>query len=114
MHELSYMARMVNTAISAAHENNIKRIGSMEIAVGEMTGLVPEYLEHYYPAATEGTVLEGSKLIIDFCPVKARCQDCGNEYAPSRENSYKCPACGSVKASILSGREFDLVRLSGE
>lgn len=114
MHELSYITRMVSAALSAANENNIKRVDSMEIAVGEMTGLVPEYLERYYPAATEGSILEGSKLIIDFLPVKAECTDCGKVFAPSKENAYKCPVCGSPRAKVLSGREFDLVRLSGE
>lgn len=114
MHELSYICRMVSSAVSAADENNIKRVDSIEISVGEMTGLVPEYLERYYPAATEGTILEGSRLQIDFRPVQAKCTDCGTEYAPSKDNAYRCPACGSVKAHILSGREFDLVRFSGE
>lgn len=114
MHEMSYILRIVRLAERTALENNIKRVDSVEISVGEMTGLVPEYLSRYYPEAARGTVLEGSHLLIHPVAVRALCADCGAEFSPSKENRYCCPACGSAKAKVLSGREFELVRLTGE
>lgn len=114
MHEMSYILRIVRLAERTAAENSLEKIDAVEIAVGEMTGLVPEYLTRYYPEAARGTALEGSELVIDYVPVRARCENCGAEYAPSRENRYCCPVCGSPRAKVLAGREFELVRITGE
>lgn len=114
MHELSYMMRMVDTALEACQNNGLKSVSSMEISVGEATGLIPHYLKDYYPQCVKGTILEGSELCVHYIPVTARCSDCGNEYNPSRENDYRCPVCNSFKATIVHGREFILDRLTGE
>lgn len=114
MHELSYMMRMVDTALAACKENDLTSVDELVIKVGETTGLVPHFLEDYYPQCIKGTILEGSKLTVNFIPVTARCDDCGTEYQPSRENSYKCPKCGSIHSKIIGGREFTLERIIGD
>ncbi|MDD6351762.1 MAG: hydrogenase maturation nickel metallochaperone HypA [Lachnospiraceae bacterium] len=114
MHELSYMIRMVDTALVACKENDLTSVDELVIKVGETTGLIPHFLEDYYPQCIKGTILEGSKLTVNFIPVTARCDDCGTEYQPSRENSYKCPKCGSIHSKIIGGREFTLERIIGD
>ncbi|MQN01361.1 MAG: hydrogenase maturation nickel metallochaperone HypA [Lachnospiraceae bacterium] len=114
MHELSYMMRMVDTALEACKKNDLKKVTEMEISVGEATGLIPHYLKDYYPKCVKGTILEGSDLTVHFIPVMAKCSDCGSEYQPSKENDYRCPNCKSFKAVIVHGREFTLNRLTGE
>ncbi|MBQ1821905.1 MAG: hydrogenase maturation nickel metallochaperone HypA [Lachnospiraceae bacterium] len=114
MHELSYMSRMVGMALDACKQNQLTSVESIEISVGETTGLVPHFLEDYYPECVKGTLLEGSKLYINFLPVTARCMDCGEEYKPGPENEYSCPMCRSIKSSFLHGREFTLDKIIGE
>lgn len=114
MHELSYMSRMVTTALLACEENDIKKVDELVISVGETTGLIPHYLEDYYPKCTEGTLLEGSHLTVHFIPVTAKCLNCGEEYKPSPKDQYACPKCQSIKASFIAGREFRLDRIIGE
>ena len=104
MHEMSYILKMVNMACEIAVENNAKRIKSIEVEIGKTTGVMPYYMYKYYPDAIKGTILEGSELICREVPVKALCEECNNEYLPSRENRYLCPKCGGRKAHIIEGK----------
>jgi len=113
MHELSYMARFSNMALEAAEKNHAKKVRAVTIRVGQMTGLVPEYLQHYYPQTVAGTMLEGSRLVIREEPVLVRCA-CGNVYTPDRGNGYACPVCGSAAGTLISGRQMDLVSVEIE
>ena len=114
MHELSYMMRMVDTALQACHDNDLKTVPTMEISVGEATGLIHHYLEDYYPQCVKDTILEDSTIKVNYIPVTAKCDDCGAEYTPSRENEYRCPECDSIHSRMIHGREFVLDRLVGE
>ena len=108
MHEMSYVMQVASMAERAAGKNNADSVSAVSIAVGEMTGLVPEYLTRYWPYAVKRTILEGSELVIDFRPVRMQCACCGKIYHPNRENHYLCPDCKTSKGTLLSGREFEL------
>lgn len=111
MHELSYITKIVRLALEAASENKIEDIKTVTIEVGEMTGAVPELLEKAYRESTPGTLLENSDLVVIMVPVTAVCDECENNYHPSKENDYCCPSCGSKKSRIISGREVTLVSI---
>lgn len=98
--------RLAKMACDTAIQNNARSVDLVSIQVGEMTGLIPEYLERYYPKAVEGTILEGSKLEIEFLPVLVRCKSCGHEYHPDKSNEYLCPSCHNSGSDLLHGREF--------
>lgn len=106
MHELSYLIRLAGIASESAEANHAKSVDTVTVAVGEMTGLVPEYLRRYWPQAVKGTILEGSALAIEEIPAEVHCSSCGETYQPKRENQYCCPSCGSSSGTILHGREF--------
>lgn len=105
---MSTVLRFSNLAIETAKAHGANAVEEIVVEVGEMTDILPEYLYKYYPAATQGTILEGSKLTVISVPVKAACSLCGTVFHPDREHDYKCPACGSVRAHILAGRSVDL------
>lgn len=106
MHELSYIIRLAEMASDAAEANHAKSVDTVTVSVGEMNGLVPEYMRRYWPSAVKGTVLEGSTLSINEIPVEMHCASCGENYQPKRENHYRCPVCGSSAGKLLHGREF--------
>lgn len=106
MHELSYMIRLAHMASEAAAANHAKSVESVSVSIGTMVGLVPEYMQRYWPTAVKGTILEGSKLVIGEIPVEACCSSCGTVYRPDREHHYQCPVCGSSSGKLLHGREF--------
>lgn len=114
MHEMSYVVRFVNLAINTAEQSNAKSVSSITVSVGEMTDVLPEYLQRYYPQVVKGTILEKSKLILQKEPVTVKCLSCGETYHPTKENDYRCPACGSFRGKALSGRDVRLVRIEAE
>lgn len=104
MHEMSYIAQIVNLAVETAKENNVNKIKKIEIEIGKTSGIVPYYMHKYFPEASKDTILEGAELICEEVPVKALCEECGKEYFPSRENAYLCPHCNGRKAHIIGGK----------
>lgn len=111
MHEMSYVIRFADMAMEAVESEPDAVIEKVVIEVGAMTGVLPEYLIKYYPEAVAKTRLEGSTLEVEMRPVAARCSVCKAEYEPSAGNDYSCPECGSKEASIIHGRELNLLRV---
>ncbi len=105
MHELSILMGMVETAEQYAREQHADRITGITLEIGEMSSVVPEYVEFLFPDVTEQTMLEGASLTIKRQPVCVACRDCGQVYE-WRKEKYRCPGCGSESARIVSGRDF--------
>lgn len=114
MHEMSYVTRLINLAVSTALSQGISRVAEIHADIGQMLGVLPYYMQKYYKTAVNGTILEGSALIINETAVKARCGGCGLEYTPDAAHDYLCPACGSGECRITAGREFILTQIKGE
>ena len=112
MHEMSYVIQVANMAAAKAEEAHAVKVEQVASAVGEMTGLVPEYLTRYWPYAVKGTILEGSCLSIEYRQVKMRCAVCGKIYHPNRDNQYLCPDCKTSRGTLISGREFELTDIT--
>ena len=108
MHEMSYIVKLVNTALDSLKDMDGGKVKELFVQVGAMTGLEPYYLKKYYPEAVRGTLLEGSGLQVELIPVEACCQDCGLVYQPTRDYGYGCPSCGSGQGRVVHGREFVL------
>ncbi len=113
MHELSYLIEFVKIAEETASKNEISKICTLRLKIGKATGVLPYYLQRYFPSATKGTRLEGAKLEIEEVPVHAACEDCGLEYEPNAQNRYTCPACGSIRAKLTGGRELLVEAIEG-
>ena len=107
MHEMSYMIRLINTADEAVSDTP-GRISSLSVEVGELTGVLPEYLEKYFPQASAGTRFEGADFTVIPIPAQALCLDCDSTFHPSRDNDYRCPSCGSINSRFLKGRELSV------
>lgn len=114
MHEMSYVVRVVNLALKKCEEEDIKKVESLTVRIGQMVGVEPFYMEKYYKQAIAGTLLEGSSIRCELIPVKVRCDGCGNEYHPDAGNDYLCPQCGSGAAKLLQGREFVLEEIRAQ
>ncbi|MBR1742150.1 MAG: hydrogenase maturation nickel metallochaperone HypA [Lachnospiraceae bacterium] len=108
MHEMSYVVRFVNMAIEAAKENKAVKVKRLLVSVGEMTDVLPEYLNRYYSLAVMGTILEGSVLETKAEPVRVLCTSCGKEYHPEKENGYACPVCQGNAGKVVAGRDVVL------
>ena len=105
MHEIGVVRSMVKTVTAFAEANQITDIAEIVVDVGELSLVIPKYVEEIYPVATEGTILEGTKLIMNVIPGMAECDDCDEIFNVIEHEGY-CPHCGSFEKTILTGRDF--------
>ncbi len=105
MHEIGVVRQVVHTVEEFAKENNIDKISEVVLDIGELSLVIPQYVEDIYDMVTEGTILEGAKLIMDITPGMAECDDC-DEIFNVIENKGYCPNCGSFDKTVLSGKDF--------
>lgn len=109
MHELSYVLNFLEAAEEELQTRNIQEpVREIAVEVGEMTGIVPAYLERYFPDAKKGTRFENASLNITFIPAEIACETCNTAYHPEPENRYACPNCQSKNGKIIRGRECNL------
>lgn len=114
MHELSTVVRIVNSALEIAEANHAKSIKSIKVAIGEMTGILPEYVRKYYSEAVKGTILENAKIEIEMVPILSECSNCSTKFHPDKNNDYLCPNCKSDRCKIISGKSTEIVSVEIE
>lgn len=104
MHEMGVVINMVNLAEQVAKENGVEKVKKMVVQIGELSALVPKFVQDCYPGAIENTLLSDSELEIEIVPGNGICKKCGKVYN-LLENTCKCPICASEEFDILSGRD---------
>lgn len=105
MHELGVLLQVVEQVEQVAADNGVERVARLTLQVGELSAMIPDYMHKLYPAAVDGTVLEGSELVIERLPANGRCHRCGHVFNLI-EAKGSCMECGSGSFEIISGREF--------
>ena len=105
MHELGILLAVVEQVTKVAEENDVKEIKKLILQVGELSSMIPKYMKKIYPAAIDGSILEGSKLEIEIIPGNGKCKHCNTVYNLIEEHGI-CPKCGIQDFELLSGKEF--------
>ena len=105
MHEIGVVRAMVKTVTDYAAANQISEISEIVADCGELSLVIPEYVEELYPPVVKGTPLENTKLIVNIVPGMAECDECNELFRVIEHKGY-CPRCGSFDKTILSGRDF--------
>lgn len=104
MHEIGVMFEVVKTVENFAKNNKVTKIGTLVLQIGELSSMIPRYIEACYPAAVDGTILQDTKLEIEVLPGNAICKKCNKVFHLIENN--KCPHCKSRNFEILCGKEF--------
>lgn len=105
MHELGVVIEVINQVEHIITENDLEKVETLVLQIGELSSMIPKYIEACYPAAVDGTVLEDTKLKIEVIPANALCNEC-NQVFNLVENKGECPNCNKKNFQILSGKEF--------
>lgn len=105
MHELGVVIDIIKTVESFAVENQLTKIETLVLQIGELSSMIPRYIEACYPAAVDGTMLQDTALKIEIIPGNGICKKC-NTVFNIIENHSKCPKCASESWELLSGKEF--------
>ena len=81
-----------------------RRVISVTMEIGDLSGAVPDAVEFCFEACTRDTLLEGARLVIERIPGRGRC-GCGAE-SPISAYFDSCPACGAYGLTVVSGEEL--------
>jgi len=105
LHELGIVIEIVKTVEAFARDNGLTRIDTLVLQIGELSSVIPKYVEDCYPAAVESTMLAETGLKIEIMPGNALCGKCQKVFNVITCDK-KCPACGNGDWELLSGKEF--------
>ena len=106
MHELSVLTEVVRVVDELADKQNIDKVQSIVLQIGELSGVVPMFLTEYFPVITdEKPRYAGTELKVETLPGIAKCKDCGTNFNVIKYEGY-CPKCKSFDKELLCGDEF--------
>ncbi len=110
MHELSMIESILELALTKAHEAEATQIREIKLAVGDLSGVVPEALAFAFEACRSGTLASQATLTIERLPAICHCETCTRDFSPS-DWIYECPNCGTLSQTLKQGRELQLTSL---
>ena len=108
MHELSIVSSIVESVTESLEKYPGARVTEVRLRVGALAAVVEDSLQFCYGIASEGTPLEGSRLVVTLVPVTVHCGACGADGAIESLQSFRCPQCGEPAGDIRHGRELEI------
>ena len=101
MHEMAITQSVVEAICERMGDAPIRRVC---LEIGTLSGVVADSVRFCFELVTEGTTLEGASLEIIQPSGRARCRDCGAEFALN--DLLELCACGSANRELLAGEEL--------
>jgi len=108
MHELSIakgILDIVEDHVPAWRAGTVRRV---RVAVGALSGVLTDSLTFCFEALVADTPFAPCRLVIQQIPVRLSCRTCA-AVAQVALATFVCPACGSNKTRVTSGRELRVV-----
>jgi len=114
MHEMGIVLHVAKTLEETAKEENLTKIGSVTLQVGEVSGIMTDlfcdcwdYFKKKHP------VLEESELKLETIPAITYCSACEGTYETVRYGKT-CPHCGSGETWLVQGNECIIKEIEAE
>lgn len=105
MHELGIVYHIIRDVENVARANDVRRVSSVTLLLGEVSGVVPDLLlDAWRWAADKKPITEGAELIVEPVEAVTHCEACGRDYG-TVEHGKVCPHCGSGDTYLLQGQE---------
>jgi len=113
MHELAICQSLISQVENIALEHQAKSVSLIVIGIGPLSGVEAQLLKNAYPIASAGSVAENTQLVIEYLPIKVKCNECGCE-SDALPNKLICKHCGNWQTSLVSGDELLLMSVELE
>jgi len=110
LHELSLTQNIIDLAIEHAACEDAKKILSITLEIGALSGVVAEAVEFAFDICSKGTLAEGAVLEIRLITGRGRCLDCREE-AEINTLTHVCPHCRSLALEIVQGQEMKFTEM---
>lgn len=108
MHELSIAHGIFDIMAEHVPRSRAADVREVRVRVGEASGVLADSLEFCFEAIVSGTPWARARLDIERVPPMARCWSCDTEF-PSGDVLIRCPKCRSEGASLVAGRDLQVV-----
>ena len=105
MHELGIVFNIVKTVETIVEQNQLSQVDRLVLQIGELSTVVPKYIEACFPAAVDGTFMEETTLEIEILPGNGRCKHCSQVFNIIKNRGF-CPCCEQREWELLCGKEF--------
>ena len=108
MHELGIVFHIIETIEDVAKEQELTKVSSVTVQVGEVSTVIPEYLVDCWKWAVKKTeILKDSELIHEPIEAITYCEDCEQTYR-TVDFGKICPYCKSENTYLLVGNEVQI------
>ena len=114
MHELGIVFNITKQIEEIAKENNVNKVTSLTIEVGEVSTVVPEYFKDCFEWAKKKTqYLQDCKLNLVVISAISYCEDCKQTFSTTKYAKV-CPHCKSEHTYLVSGNEVKMKQIEVE
>ena len=114
MHELGVIFYVVRDVKKVAEENNVKKVSAVTLEIGEVTGIIHDYLiDCWNWARKKEPVTEEAELKIEQIDAVTFCEGCGKTYDTVPQGKI-CPHCGSDRTYLQQGNELEIKEIAVE
>ena len=108
MHELGIVFHVIKRLEDLGTEQQLKKIARVTLELGEVSGIIPDYLEDCWKwAVKKSTLLNGASLQFETIKAVTMCQSCQKTY-PTVEHGKTCPFCSSEDTYLVTGNEMNI------
>lgn len=108
MHELGTVFYIIKEVEKLVVENNLSKVGSVTVEIGEVSGIIPEYIVDCWNwSVKNSTYCKDAELKVEILKAVTFCEDCKNTY-PTVEFAKICPHCGSEHTYLVTGNEYNI------
>ncbi len=103
MHELGIVFHIIKTIEEVAEEQQLSKVSKVVLEVGEVSTVIPEYLEDCWKwACKKSDLMNGSELVHETVKAVTYCENCGKTYETVKYAKI-CPYCNSENTYLLEG-----------
>lgn len=108
MHELGIVFHIIDSLEKVGQENKLTQVASVTLEVGEVSGVLDDYLKDCWKwAAAKSDLLRGATLITQPIHAVTFCEDCEKTYS-TLEHGKTCPFCSGENTYLVTGNEFNI------
>lgn len=111
MHELSIVMGIIEIAEKEAAKAHLSSFDSIELDIGQLSGIVLDALDFAWEIAVKDTVLANAERQINYINAQSKCLDCNTEF-DSESLFEACPNCASYTTTLIKGNELKVKSLT--
>jgi hydrogenase nickel incorporation protein HypA/HybF len=106
VHELPITQSILEITQRHAQTAGAHRVSDIYLVIGELSSIIDESVQFYWPIVSEGSIAEGARLHFRRIPTEMVCRDCETRYSPAQGEDLRCPHCGGANVRVEAGTEF--------